>query len=50
MFLGILCGLSLQNNSNWNDNMPTEIRQKKQYQTKDVQKDEEFKEITFDNF
>ena len=30
--------------------MPTEIRQKKQYQTKDVQKDQEFEEITFDNF
>ena len=30
--------------------MPTEIRQQKQYQTKDVQKDKEFEEITFDNF
>ena len=41
MFLGILWGLSLQNKLNWNDNMTIEIRQKKQYQTKDVQKDKE---------
>ena len=48
MFLGILWGLSLQNKPNWNDNMSTEI--KKQYLTKDLQKDEEFKEIIFINF
>ena len=50
MFSVILWGLSLQNKLNWNDNMTIEIRQKKQYQTKDVQKDKEFEEITFDNF
>ena len=30
--------------------MSTEIKQKSNIQQKDVQKDEEFEEITFDNF
>lgn len=45
MFLGILWGLSLQNKLNWNDNMTIEIRQKKQYQTKDVQKMKNLKKL-----
>ena len=45
MFLGILWKLSLQNKPNWNDNMPTEIKSKNQ-----ISKDQEFEEITFDNF
>ena len=43
-------GLSLRNKPNWNDNISTEIKQKSNIQQKDVQKNEEFKEIAFDNF